>query len=335
MTAMRTGAFRVHVTKDYCVFASAHFITFAGHRCESLHGHNYRMGVSLEGALDPESWFVFDFVALKQLMKRVCDEIDHRVLLPLTNPKLTITEGESSVAVAYDGVPRYALSAARLRAASDSFEYHRRDAGRISRGTGESRDRLAGAPVVDRARGRGDRWPIRVLSRSRRGGLNPALRLRIGLALSVLGGAGHTQSAAAPPHGTVVLDPAVRDSINAIFVRFNVHWDELAQVNTLTQMLGSGHPTQLEYMGCLIGRSHGDTVWVTSWVPARRLRQLQFAVTGDCTHLHHFVGSWHTHPYRGDSRRRPPAPQGARALGCRSLDLRGRARPGRPGGVGS
>jgi len=107
MTVMRTGAFRVHVTKDYCVFASAHFITFAGHRCESLHGHNYRMGVTLEGALDPESWFVFDFVTLKQLMKRVCDEIDHRVLLPLTNPKLTITEGESSVAVAYEGVPRY------------------------------------------------------------------------------------------------------------------------------------------------------------------------------------------------------------------------------------
>jgi 6-pyruvoyltetrahydropterin/6-carboxytetrahydropterin synthase len=107
MTAMRTGAFRVHVTKDYCVFASAHFITFAGHRCESLHGHNYRMAVTLEGSLDPESWFVFDFVTLKQLMKRVCDEIDHRVLLPLTNPKLTITEGESSIAVAYDGVPRY------------------------------------------------------------------------------------------------------------------------------------------------------------------------------------------------------------------------------------
>jgi len=130
--------------------------------------------------------------------------------------------------------------------------------------------------------------------------LNPALRLWIGLALFVFGSAGHTQSAAPRAHGTVVLEATVRDSINAIFLRFNAHWDELAQVNTLTQMLGTGHPTQLEYMGCLIGHSHGDTVWVTSWVPARRLRQLQFAVTGDCTHLHHFVGSWHTHPYRGD-----------------------------------
>ena len=48
------GEFRVSVTKDYLVFASAHFITFSGHRCETLHGHNYRVGVVVEGALDPE-----------------------------------------------------------------------------------------------------------------------------------------------------------------------------------------------------------------------------------------------------------------------------------------
>ena len=77
------GEFRVSVTKDYLVFASAHFITFAGHRCEGLHGHNYRAAVTVEGALNEESWFVFDFVELKRIMKRLCDEIDHLVLLPL------------------------------------------------------------------------------------------------------------------------------------------------------------------------------------------------------------------------------------------------------------
>src|SRR5690349_12974351 len=99
------GQFRVHVTKDYCVFASAHFITFAGHRCESLHGHNYRVGATVEGALDPESWYVFDFTTLKRLLKELCDEIDHRVLLPLENPKLTIAAEGESIAVAYDGKP--------------------------------------------------------------------------------------------------------------------------------------------------------------------------------------------------------------------------------------
>ncbi len=100
-------SFRVSVTKDYLVFASAHFITFAGHRCEGLHGHNYRVRVTLDGALDPESWFVFDFVALKHLMRDLCDEIDHKVLLPLQNPKIQIGHEGESVTVAYEGKPRY------------------------------------------------------------------------------------------------------------------------------------------------------------------------------------------------------------------------------------
>jgi 6-pyruvoyltetrahydropterin/6-carboxytetrahydropterin synthase len=103
----RRGEFRVSVTKDYLVFASAHFITFAGHRCEGLHGHNYRARVTIEGALDEESWFVFDFVVLKRMMRRLCDEIDHKVLLPLDNPKIQIGEDGESVTVAYEGKPRY------------------------------------------------------------------------------------------------------------------------------------------------------------------------------------------------------------------------------------
>src|SRR5579871_2785141 len=99
------ASFRVRVTKDYLVFSSAHFITFAGHRCESLHGHNYRVGVTLDGALLPEGWYVLDFSEVKQRMKRLCDEIDHKVLLPLSNPKLTIAETNESVSVAYLGTP--------------------------------------------------------------------------------------------------------------------------------------------------------------------------------------------------------------------------------------
>lgn len=101
------GEFRVSVTKDYLVFASAHFITFAGHRCETLHGHNYRVGVVVEGALDPESWYVFDFVTLKHIMRKLCDDIDHRVLLATGNPHLQIAEQDESVTVAYDNRPRY------------------------------------------------------------------------------------------------------------------------------------------------------------------------------------------------------------------------------------
>jgi 6-pyruvoyltetrahydropterin/6-carboxytetrahydropterin synthase len=103
----RQGEFSVSVTKDYLVFASAHFITFAGHRCEGLHGHNYRVRVTIDGALDEESWFVFDFVVLKKITRRLCDEIDHKVLLPLDNPKIQLSEEGDSLHVAYEGKPRY------------------------------------------------------------------------------------------------------------------------------------------------------------------------------------------------------------------------------------
>jgi 6-pyruvoyltetrahydropterin/6-carboxytetrahydropterin synthase len=103
----RQGDFRVSVSKDYLVFASAHFITFAGHRCEGLHGHNYRASVTLEGVLNEEAWFVFDFVELKKIMRRLCDAIDHLVLLPLQSDRVQVTEDAEIVKVAVDGTPRY------------------------------------------------------------------------------------------------------------------------------------------------------------------------------------------------------------------------------------
>jgi 6-pyruvoyltetrahydropterin/6-carboxytetrahydropterin synthase len=99
--------FRVQVSKDYLVFASAHFITFRGHQCESLHGHNYRVGVAVEGAVDAECLFVLDFSVLKQITRRLVDEIDHKVILPTRNPKLAFHEDGDRIAVDYFGKPTY------------------------------------------------------------------------------------------------------------------------------------------------------------------------------------------------------------------------------------
>lgn len=99
--------FRVQVSKDYLVFASAHFITFRGHQCETLHGHNYRVGVAVEGAVDDEAFFVLDFSILKQITRRLVDEIDHKVLLPLQNPKLAFHEDGDRLRVDYFGQPTY------------------------------------------------------------------------------------------------------------------------------------------------------------------------------------------------------------------------------------
>lgn len=105
------GTFRVDVKKDYLSFSSAHFITFRGHKCECLHGHNYRLGVAVEGAVDDEALFVLDFAILKDVAKPMVDAIDHRVLLPGRNPKVAIREEGERVHATVFGEARYVFPA--------------------------------------------------------------------------------------------------------------------------------------------------------------------------------------------------------------------------------
>ncbi len=81
--------FTVRVSKDHLVFCCAHFITYDGDTCERLHGHNYRATAEVEGPLD-ENHYVFDFIALKNLMQRITDELDHHVLLPTTSELIKV-----------------------------------------------------------------------------------------------------------------------------------------------------------------------------------------------------------------------------------------------------
>ncbi len=93
------GKFAVRVTKDYLVFCAAHFITFGG-ECETLHGHNYRVTVSLAGEVD-DNYYVFDFVTLKNIAREECNRLDHRMLLPANNPHLGIEVRDGTVTVRF------------------------------------------------------------------------------------------------------------------------------------------------------------------------------------------------------------------------------------------
>jgi 6-pyruvoyltetrahydropterin/6-carboxytetrahydropterin synthase len=91
--------YKVIVEKDYLVFSAGHFITYTG-LCETLHGHNYRARVEVEGDLDENS-YVWDFVGLKKMMRRLVDELDHRMLLPSDNPQLKVSAQGDGVEVLY------------------------------------------------------------------------------------------------------------------------------------------------------------------------------------------------------------------------------------------
>lgn len=103
--------FKVSVSKEYLSFSSAHFITLAGHQCESLHGHNYRVGVTVEGPVDPECAFVVDFAVLKRIVRPYTQAVDHRILLPTQNPKLVLTTEGDRLVVDYLGGRRFVFPA--------------------------------------------------------------------------------------------------------------------------------------------------------------------------------------------------------------------------------
>jgi len=106
--------FTVTVAKEYLTFSAAHFITLAGHQCERLHGHNYRVGVTVAGGVDPESGFVVDFGVIKQIVKPLIAEVDHRVLLPTRNSMLEYREEGDLLVVIYRGIHRFTFPQAHV-----------------------------------------------------------------------------------------------------------------------------------------------------------------------------------------------------------------------------
>ncbi len=65
-------------------FSSAHVIP--GHEsCGFIHGHSYFVDVEIEGERAGKFEFVVDFKDIKKYTKAICDELDHRLLIPVYN----------------------------------------------------------------------------------------------------------------------------------------------------------------------------------------------------------------------------------------------------------
>lgn len=101
------GSFSVTVAKDYLQFSAAHFITMKGHQCESLHGHNYRIGITVDGSLEHEPLWVVDFSLLKEIARPLVKAVDHKVLLPSSSSKMSLRVDGEQVSVSVFGEPRY------------------------------------------------------------------------------------------------------------------------------------------------------------------------------------------------------------------------------------
>src|SRR5260370_6427525 len=70
---------RFEVTVDD-TFAAGHYLRNYKGKCENLHGHNYKVRVTLAGAELDKAGLLLDFKDLREVMRRVIDRLDHQMM---------------------------------------------------------------------------------------------------------------------------------------------------------------------------------------------------------------------------------------------------------------
>lgn len=88
----------IDITKEYLHFSAAHFTVFSASCRENIHGHNFQVEATLDGPIG-ENGLCFDYNIIKSKLKRICDSLDERVLLPEKSPHLQLVkDGDYTVA---------------------------------------------------------------------------------------------------------------------------------------------------------------------------------------------------------------------------------------------
>ena len=71
---------KVSVTKSFCFEAAHHLPDYNG-ACSQLHGHSYKMQVTVSGSVDNVSGMVLDFTVLKRIVSEIIvKRYDHQYL---------------------------------------------------------------------------------------------------------------------------------------------------------------------------------------------------------------------------------------------------------------
>lgn len=80
------------LTKDYC-FEAAQTLPKApeGHKCRLMHGHSFKVEITVEGNADKETGWVYDHARISDAIQPLIDRLDHSYLndMPgLENPTI-------------------------------------------------------------------------------------------------------------------------------------------------------------------------------------------------------------------------------------------------------
>jgi 6-pyruvoyltetrahydropterin/6-carboxytetrahydropterin synthase len=61
-------------------FAAAHRLTMVGAKCENMHGHNWKIEVSLVGEALDDAGVLMDFGEIKTRLREIIARVDHQFL---------------------------------------------------------------------------------------------------------------------------------------------------------------------------------------------------------------------------------------------------------------
>ncbi len=92
------GRFCLQLAKEAFKFSAAHF-TLLGEDAEHLHGHNYRVAVEVVGRRLDADGLLVGFSGLKALLRRSCERLDDRVLVPTRSPHLVVAQQGDEIEV--------------------------------------------------------------------------------------------------------------------------------------------------------------------------------------------------------------------------------------------
>jgi len=72
---------RARLTKDF-TFEAAQTLPHApeGHKCRGMHGHSFKIEVSVEGDVGPKTGWVYDHAEISAAMKPLLEMLDHSYL---------------------------------------------------------------------------------------------------------------------------------------------------------------------------------------------------------------------------------------------------------------
>ncbi|MEN6407955.1 MAG: 6-carboxytetrahydropterin synthase [Thermoguttaceae bacterium] len=83
------SSFHIRVDADELTFSASHFMIFEDGQCERLHGHTYRASAEVFGPLNAGG-YVVDFLAVREALKSILADLDHRTLLPTQHAALRV-----------------------------------------------------------------------------------------------------------------------------------------------------------------------------------------------------------------------------------------------------